>query len=353
MSKLVHILLVMVFMTPFALADQAAGIAALERKDYRAAYEEFQSLAERGDAAAQLTLSTLYLQGWGVDQSDALGLMWAKASAEQGNGDAQFLLGILYAEGKRVAGNYSEAIRWYRLAAAQGNAGAMANLGVLYENGRGIPKNVGEAFRLFKASAEKGLPMGQSKLGRFYLEGTGVQRDYSQALRWFRLAANQGDAVAVGYLGMMYQAGHGVPVNHVNASALYQLAAALDDRVASNMLDLRRALEKEMTSEAVQIAEKLFARMREEQKIIELASAPTPVKRAPKPKHKPGSGAKPTSSARFPAVPASTPGIVSCNTRCINARCYRTYSDGRRVQFTARQNFNPFTRQFEFDSGPC
>jgi hypothetical protein len=44
---------------------------------------------------------------------------------------------------------------------------------------------------------------------------------------------------------------------------------------------------------------------------------------------------------------------VTCNTRCNNGDCYRTYNDGRKVRFQARQKWNPFNNQFEWDSGGC
>lgn len=45
------------------------GVAALKRKDYKAASREFKLLAEQGDADAQFFLGTLYQQGYGVDSN--------------------------------------------------------------------------------------------------------------------------------------------------------------------------------------------------------------------------------------------------------------------------------------------
>lgn len=55
----------------------------------------------------------------------------------------------------------------------------------------------------------------------------------------------------------------------------------------------------------------------------------------------------------YPPVPAKMPARVSCNTRCVNAPCWRTYDDGRKVKFTAKQGWNPFENRFEWDAGPC
>ena len=58
-------------------------------------------------------------------------------------------------------------------------------------------------------------------------------------------------------------------------------------------------------------------------------------------------------SSPFPAKPAKRAGVTSCNTRCNNGDCYRTYDDGRQVRFRAETKYNPLTSQWEFDSGSC
>lgn len=55
----------------------------------------------------------------------------------------------------------------------------------------------------------------------------------------------------------------------------------------------------------------------------------------------------------WPQRPEKIPGTTTCNTRCSNGDCYRVYGDGRKVRFQAPQKFNPFTGQFEWDSGTC
>lgn len=58
-------------------------------------------------------------------------------------------------------------------------------------------------------------------------------------------------------------------------------------------------------------------------------------------------------SSHFPARPAKRSGVISCNTRCNNGDCYRTYDDGRQVRFQAQRKYNPISSQWEFDSGSC
>jgi hypothetical protein len=55
----------------------------------------------------------------------------------------------------------------------------------------------------------------------------------------------------------------------------------------------------------------------------------------------------------YPAPPAKRLGVVSCNSKCINGDCYRTYDDGRKVHFQAKQKWDPFENRFDWDSGSC
>jgi len=74
--------------------------------------------------------------------------------------------------------------------------------------------------------------------------------------------------------------------------------------------------------------------------------------------HKPTGASRNTSTDRqnnslFPAKPAPRSGYVTCNTRCLNANCYRTYSDGRQTRFQAERKYNPLSGDWEYDSGSC
>jgi len=60
-----------------------------------------------------------------------------------------------------------------------------------------------------------------------------------------------------------------------------------------------------------------------------------------------------SSGDRFPALPAKTPGVVSCNTRCVNAACWRTYDSGKKVQFQAQHIYDALSGVWKFDSGSC
>ena len=143
------------------LADFQAGLIAYGQGDYATALEEWQPLAEQGDATAQYNLGLMYVEGKGVPQDDA------------------------------------EAMRWYRKAAEQGLADAQTNLGTMYDQGKGVPQDDAEAMRWYRKAAEQGYADAQTNLGTMYAQGNGVPKDYVHAYVWYNLAAAQGDEHAI------------------------------------------------------------------------------------------------------------------------------------------------------------
>ena len=133
------------------------GMAAAKRGNYVAAYDIWQTLAERGDTRAQYNIGVLYDQGLGVPQ------------------------------------NFAEATRWYRLAAERGHVDAQANLGYAYEQGRGVTLDFAQAAKWYRKAAERGDVVAQANLGTLYANGLGVEQDDVQAHMWFNLAASRAE----------------------------------------------------------------------------------------------------------------------------------------------------------------
>ena len=136
------------------------GFAAYEGGDYDAALEEWQPLADEGDAKAQ------------------------------------YFLGNMHFNGRGVPPDLAEAARLYRLAAQQEHVEARRNLGLMYRNGWGVPPDHTEAARWMRLAAEQGDPDAQYDLGFMILHGQGVSRNREEARRWYRLAAAQGHSEA-------------------------------------------------------------------------------------------------------------------------------------------------------------
>ena len=195
------ITLAMLFATPAAAQDFAAGWQAYERGDYAAALKEWRTLADRGDAHGQTALGHAYKTGRGVPQDYTEAARWYRLAADQGDATAQYFLGVLYNLGEGVPQDYAEALRWYRLAADQGDADAQNALGYAYDTGQGVPQ------------------------------------DHIEAVRWYRLAANQGDATAQSNLGYAYEIGAGVPQDFVSAYMWTDLSCLLANEIACRSLD--------------------------------------------------------------------------------------------------------------------
>ena len=105
-------------------ADFTDGLAAFDGGDYRTAFEEWRTLAEAGDAEAQVALADLYLTGQGVRIDVAAGISWYRRAAESGHPVAQLNLGDFYARGAGVPRDSVAAYAWLSLAAEQGRVWA-------------------------------------------------------------------------------------------------------------------------------------------------------------------------------------------------------------------------------------
>ena len=77
-----------------------AGRSAAQSGDYAAAFREWQSLAEQGDARSQYSVGVLYERGLGVAEDRSLALSWYQRAAEQDYALAQYNIGALYQQAK-------------------------------------------------------------------------------------------------------------------------------------------------------------------------------------------------------------------------------------------------------------
>lgn len=141
-------------------SDLDAGIAAMNRKDYPAAFQLLAPLARSGNPAAQLRLGLLYYHGHGVRESDTEAKLWFERAARQGNAEAQFQLANMFAYGLIESGRGDDhdlqAAQWYFEAARQGHAEAQYSLGILFLTGKGVVQNPQEANKWIRRAAEQG-----------------------------------------------------------------------------------------------------------------------------------------------------------------------------------------------------
>ncbi len=173
----------------------------------------FEQAAERGNAAAQVNLAVLHMNGWGTERNYGTALLWLQRAADQGFARAYYNLGLLYLQGQGVRQDYAEALRWFAKGANANDPSAEANLGYMYDEGLGCTRSATAAAAWYRKAAEAGSPLGENNLADMYLRGEGVPRDNAQAFSWFQKAALDGNTGARIKLGYMYAAGLGTPKN--------------------------------------------------------------------------------------------------------------------------------------------
>ena len=312
-------------------------------KNFKEAIRFLGMAAEQGNAEAQNYLGVMYSAAKNFKEA----IRFFGMAAEQGNADAQNVLGAMYYQGLGVAQDYSEAVRYHSLAAAQGNASSQFTLGFMHFNGEGVAQDYKEAVRLYKLAVAQGNTDAQFGLATMYATGQGVMQDYIEAARLCGLAAAQGLPAAKFMLAAIYESGVGGIKNDVVAYALYNLLS--NDKSASIEATKNRAnLANSMTNAQIEKAQALtkeIAKPGNLLKAIDTYLTKNPSNKQTKVAQNNNDG--------FPARPAKRPGVVSCNTSCVNASCMRTYDNGKKVRFQARQVFDPFTQQWKFDSGSC
>jgi TPR repeat protein len=196
-----HALLVvpLLLSSTVAIAGLKEGYAALIKKDYVTAANEYRPLAERGNAEAQYRIGRMYEFGNGYAQDKAQGIAWIRKAAAQGHVDAEQELGVVYATGDGVAQDDVQAVAWFRKAAEHGDATAQYNLGLLYAKGQGVTKDYAQSVDWWRKSAAQGNADAQFKLAVVYHTGEGATQDEVAALANATLAARNGDKENIDY----------------------------------------------------------------------------------------------------------------------------------------------------------
>jgi TPR repeat protein len=187
------------FCSTAAVAGLKEGYAALSKKDYVTAANEYRPLAERGDPEAQYRIGRMYEFGNGYPQDKAQGIAWIRKAAAQGHVDAEQELGVVYATGDGVKQDDVQAVTWFRKAAEHGDATAQYNLGLLYAKGQGVARDYAQAADWWRKSATKGNADAQFKLAVVYHNGQGAPQDEVFALANATIAARNGDKENIDY----------------------------------------------------------------------------------------------------------------------------------------------------------
>jgi len=322
------------------------------QKDYSKAFTWFTKAAELGHIGSQYNLALMYMNGKNVSKDDAQAAKWFRKAAEQGHPSAQYNLAEMYNNGEGLPTDKTEAAKWYKKAAEQGIEGAQFYLAKMYYTGEGISQDYSQAFKWFTKAAEQEHPRyAQFYIGSLYYFGQGVLQDFSEAAKMYTKASDNGLSSAMSNLGIMYAKGQGVSQSNIIAYALYNLSSAQDSSSENDALKHRNSIINEMTNQEIEVGQALTREM-QKKGISKTITQYLKTQQKPTPK-KPVAGAIPKAPSQYPERPSKISGKTSCNTRCFNGDCYRTYDNGKQKHFQVSPTYNPLNSQWEFNSGPC
>ena len=209
--------------------------------------EQWQALAERGDALAQALLARAYAFGTdGKRGSPGEAARWAKASADQKHPLGLFMMGRLAAEGLDITAEAAKEMKRPYLEAAvregfvtlaeQGGRQWMMCLGYACQGGAGVTRDPAAAVQWYRKAAEAGDGAGMGRLGGCYYSGIGIARDVGEAAKWFRMAAEAGDSNGMTWLGACLMEGGGMPKDQTEGAKWYRKAAEFGNGRAMAML---------------------------------------------------------------------------------------------------------------------
>ena len=247
------------------------------QQNFDEAFKLFSELARQGNADAQFTLGTMYVEGKATSPSESKAVIWYEKAAIQGHIKAQHNLGCTYIYGHEIKHDITKAIYWFEKAAKQGfvkaqfqlgyiylnygnklpiskdiakaiywfeklanqgDAEAQFHLGVIYFNDYPpeFPQNLGKAIYWFEKAANKGQVQAQYHLGQIYLNGQGVKQDIDKAIYWFEKGAKQGELISISILGQIYLNGQGVKQNIDKAIYWFEKGAKQGNAEIQNIL---------------------------------------------------------------------------------------------------------------------
>jgi len=195
-TKMVLLVVLILFVSTSVRADLKQGMSAYERGDYVTAFKELEVAAERGNA------------------------------------EAQMMLGILYAEGQGTLQNYVEAHKWFNLSAARGHSEARKARDKVAE--KMTPEQIATAQRLARewrqTEAPKELEAAAPKPSAVQPEtAVSVSREESREIQQILTVLRYDPGVPDGLIGARtrsairsYQADAGLPVDGQASKALLE-----------------------------------------------------------------------------------------------------------------------------------
>ncbi len=160
------------------------------------AAEQFEQLAEDGDAYAQYIIGTAYCDGGLLIPDTVKAQKLLERAAEQEIDAAQYALCKLYLSDDADVHDPAKGIYWLKRSADNGNDYAAYRLGKEYLSGKNVSKDTSTAAEYLRQAANNGNAYAQYLLDKLTLMGEGVPKDPDTAYEWFAVAQENGHAYA-------------------------------------------------------------------------------------------------------------------------------------------------------------
>lgn len=284
----------------------------------------------------------------GIARDQEGGVRYIRLAAEKGHEEALAALGLAYEQGRAVPRDYEKANHYYLAATNKGNwRASFLHVRLNFEKRRSdvvdrmgaleLPEDFNAIFDWYFANRATRDPAIMNNLGYAYWNALGTERSDGLATIWTVAAAKAGSAIAKG--------------NAKNMFAKLELATLVTKAEMVDGVEGYPAV-------VAKLAKGTHVRVINEQDGWSLVVNPLTFDSGYVPdvalKVK---GTAPQTSAvngsKWPARPAAVKGAIRCNTNCRNGDCYRTYSDGRKVHFQAKQVWDSLNNAFKWDAGGC
>ena len=185
----------------------------------------WQAAVDAGNAAAELALAVVHLEGDGVKADAARGMALLRSAVARGHVPALARLGQELETGLRVPGDVAQATRLLTRAAAAGNAHATYRLAWMHRIGKGVRHDMARCVALLAQAAEGEFAQAQYEMAMHCSTGDGVPQDDERAAWWLERAVQRDHGEAMIMLAGKYERGRGVPQDLARAVALYRQAA--------------------------------------------------------------------------------------------------------------------------------
>lgn len=218
------------------------------------AFAMINDKAEKGDAAAMLSLGRFYEYGHGTSRNFSRALEWYGKAADAGLPEGLYNLGVCYEVGMGTTSNEAKAAEFFKKAADKKLPLAMHKMAALYFSGNGVPKDEVQAVQYLIKAGEAGLPQAANDIGLVYMNGLyGQVKDHSVALDWFIYGADQGSLDAMANIAAYFDEDTPVKANLGKAMKWYLILKKLginNDNVNSRVAVLGKKLNQQQNAAA-------------------------------------------------------------------------------------------------------